>query len=494
DLLFGDAGNDSLDGGIGADTLFGGTGNDTLNLAQGDSAEGGDGDDFFRLTDLAEAETNTITLSRTWGNFNVGQWSLTVSKGGCTSTRYFAVDISPNTSFTGDVNVCVGEAIDLTAVENNATYEWKKGTTVVSTAKQFYKASAVLADAGTNYTLKVTKAGCTATSAPFTISVVNPPSTGLTVTGSTVDPGHDATITVNSTQNGVTYNVYKNDVYVTSGVGTGGNIVITIPAANLEVGNNLFVVKADNGNCEISLSSTATIVVRTPGFTISAISGNTTEAGGTATFTVVLKTQPTADVTLPISSSDLTEGTVSTASLTFTSANWNVAQTVTVTGVDDYIVDGNISYTINIGPATSSDTYYNGIDPADINLLNIDNDVAGVNVSPTSGLTTTEAGGTATFTMRLTAQPAANVTITLTSSNTAEGTVNPTSVTFTSANWNTNQTITITGVDDQVDDGDVVYTIITSNTSSTDPVFNNIAVADVTVTNTNNDVAGIVVN
>jgi gliding motility-associated-like protein len=434
------------------------------------------------------------TLSRTWGNFSPGAWSLTVVKDGCTSTRNFTVDISPNTSFTGDVNVCVGEAIDLTAVENNATYEWKKGSTVVSTTKQFYKASAVLADAGTNYTLKVTKAGCTYTSAPFTISVVNPPSTGLTVTGSTVDPGHDGTITVNSTQSGITYNVYKNDVYVASGVGTGGNLVITIPAANLQVGNNLFVVKANNGNCEIPLSSSATIVVREPGFTISAISGNTTEAGGTATFTVVLKTQPTANVTLPISSSDLTEGTVSTASLTFTPANWNVAQTVTITGVDDYIVDGNITYTINIGPATSSDTYYNGIDPADINLLNIDNDVAGVNVSPTSGLITTEAGGTATFTMRLTAQPAANVTITLSSSNLAEGTVSPTSVTFTPVNWNTNQTVTVTGVDDQIDDGDVVYTIVTSNTSSTDPVFNNIVVPDVTVTNTNNDVAGILVN
>ncbi len=442
----------------------------------------------------ATTKSTTQTLNLTWGNFNPGQWSLTVSKGGCVSTRYFTVEISPNTTFTGDVNVCVGEEINLSAVENNASYEWKKGTTVVSTAKQFYKASAVLADAGTNYTLKVTKAGCTATSAPFTISVVNPPSTGLTVTGSTVDPGHNGTITVNSTQNGVTYNVYKNNVYVTSGVGTGGNIVITIPAANLQVGNNVFVVKANNGNCEIPLNSTATIVVREPGFTISAISGNTTEAGGTATFTVVLKTQPTANVTLPISSSDLTEGTVSVALLTFTPANWNVAQTVTVTGVDDYIVDGNISYTINIGPSSSADTYYNNIDPADITLLNLDNDVAGVNVNPTSGLTTTEAGGTATFTMRLTAQPAANVTITLSSSNTSEGTVSPTSVTFTPANWNTNQTITVTGVDDQVDDGNVVYTIITSNTSSTDPIFNNINVPDVTVTNINNDVAGIVVN
>ena len=51
-------------------------------------------------------------------------------------------------------------------------------------------------------------------------------------------------------------------------------------------------------------------------------------------------------MTIALSSSDTTEGTVSPTSLTFTSANWNMAQTVTVTGVDDAIVDGNVAYTI----------------------------------------------------------------------------------------------------------------------------------------------------
>ncbi len=433
------------------------------------------------------------TLSKTWGSFNPGQWSLTVSKGGCTSTRNFTVEIAPNTSFSGDANVCVGEPIDLSANEYNASYVWRKGTTVISTSKQYYKASATLSDSGNDYTLEVTKAGCNGTSAPFTISVVNPPSPGIVVNGSTVDPGHDGTITVSSSETGITYNVYKNDVYVTSGVGTGGNITITVPSSYLEIGENTFVVKADNGNCEIALYYIAKITVRTPGFTISAISGNTTEGGGTATFTVVLKTQPTANVTLPISTSDATEGTVSPANLTFTSSNWDTHQTVTVTGTDDYLVDGNITYTINIGTSSSSDTYYNGIDPNDITLQNIDNDAAGVYINPTS-LTTAESGTTAAFSVRLTAQPAANVTITLTSGDLTEGTINKSSLTFTTANWNTNQSVTVTGVDDEEDDGDITYLITTSNTSSTDPTFNNIAVTDVTVTNTDNDAAGILVS
>ena len=61
----------------------------------------------------------------------------------------------------------------------------------------------------------------------------------------------------------------------------------------------------------------------------------TTEAGGPATFTVVLNSRPTASVTIPLVSSMPDEGTVTPASLTFTTMNWNAPQTVTVTGVDD---------------------------------------------------------------------------------------------------------------------------------------------------------------
>ena len=60
-------------------------------------------------------------------------------------------------------------------------------------------------------------------------------------------------------------------------------------------------------------------------------------------------------MTIGLSSSDTTEGTVSPASLTFTPANWNAPQTVTVTGVNDAVDDGDIAYTIVTAPATSTD-------------------------------------------------------------------------------------------------------------------------------------------
>ena len=58
-------------------------------------------------------------------------------------------------------------------------------------------------------------------------------------------------------------------------------------------------------------------------------------------------------------------------------------------------------------------------------VTNTDNDAAGITVTPTAGLATTEAGGTATFTVVLNTQPTADVTIALSSSDTTEGTVAP---------------------------------------------------------------------
>lgn len=104
---------------------------------------------------------------------------------------------------------------------------------------------------------------------------------------------------------------------------------------------------------------------------------NTSEEGRQTSFNVALQTQPTANVTIPISSSNTAEGTVSTASLVFTSANWDVPQTVTITGADDTIVDSDAAYSIILGAASSTDPEYSAFDPADIAMVNIDNDVKG---------------------------------------------------------------------------------------------------------------------
>ena len=223
-------------------------------------------------------------------------------------------------------------------------------------------------------------------------------------------------------------------------------------------------------------------------------SASTTEAGGQSTFTVVLTTQPSANVTIPLSSSDSTEGSVSATSLTFTPANWNTPQTVTATGVNDSVDDGNVAWTVVLAAATSSDTSYNGLNASDVALTNTDDDTAGISVSAPSGTVTTEAGAAVTFTVKLDSEPVANVTISLSSGDATEGSVSPASLVFTAANWNTPQTVTATGVNDAIDDGDVAWTVVIAAAISGDASYNGLNPADVALTNTDDDTAGISVS
>ena len=227
------------------------------------------------------------------------------------------------------------------------------------------------------------------------------------------------------------------------------------------------------------------------GFTVSLKAISTTEAGGKADFTVKLKSEPTANVTFGLSSSNTAEGTVSTNSLTFTPANYNQPQTVTVTGVDDLVADGDRVYKIVTAAAVSTDANYNNLNPDDVTVTNSDNETPGITVNVKAGLTTVEDGSQANFAVVLNTKPTANVTIGLNSDNVKEGTVSTNSLTFTPANWNTPQQVTVTGVDDSIIDGDIDYKVVTAAAVSTDANYNNRDVADVSISNQDNDTAGI---
>jgi predicted extracellular nuclease len=112
-----------------------------------------------------------------------------------------------------------------------------------------------------------------------------------------------------------------------------------------------------------------------PGVTLveSGGSTNVTEDGATDTYTIVLNTQPTADVIVTIIPDSQT--TTSITALTFTPDNWNISQTVTVTAVDDDLVEGTHSSIINHS-VVSSDTNYDGINIGSVTATITDNDVA----------------------------------------------------------------------------------------------------------------------
>ncbi|MFA6127960.1 MAG: choice-of-anchor L domain-containing protein [Bacteroidales bacterium] len=141
-----------------------------------------------------------------------------------------------------------------------------------------------------------------------------------------------------------------------------------------------------------------------------------------------------------------------------------------------------------VGTKTSTSTQLNGITSFGSFAL-AQRRYPGITVTPIAGLVTTEPGGQATFSVMLKTQPSADVVIGLSSGNTAEGTVSPSSLTFTTANWGTPQTVTVTGVNDALMDGDIAYSIVTALATSTDPDYNGIDASDVSVTNTDDDSA-----
>lgn len=112
-----------------------------------------------------------------------------------------------------------------------------------------------------------------------------------------------------------------------------------------------------------------------------------------------------------------------------------------------------------------------------------------INLTPTIGLVTTEAGSTANFTAVLASQPSDAVTLNFTSDDPSEGTVIP-NITFTTTNWNTPQTVVITGVDDADDDGDIPY-IINTDVTSADSRYSTLLLPIVSVTNQDDNDPGV---
>ena len=217
----------------------------------------------------------------------------------------------------------------------------------------------------------------------------------------------------------------------------------------------------------------------------------TTESGGTATFTVKLATEPTGDVEIGVASSDTGEGTVGPSTLTFTTTSWSTAQTVTLTGVDDAAADGNRGYTVTltIDQTNTVDSNYDALSAVTVYARNRDNEF-GLAVSAVSGQATEAAGGQATFTVALRTQPTAAVTVAVASRDASEGSVSPPSLTFTggaTGNWGTAQTVTVTGVQDTTDDGTVTWAVRLDPASGDGNYDTSSVEEDVSVTTTDDD-------
>ena len=196
----------------------------------------------------------------------------------------------------------------------------------------------------------------------------------------------------------------------------------------------------------------------TPGFVFDAdpSSPATDEAGplelqelqssttNSADYTVRLASLPTQTVTATITSSDTSAVTVGQSTLTFTTTSWNTPQTVTLSAQQD---DGgaNESVTIAHSAATATSSEYTNV-TSDFTATVDDDETPAITLS-TTALTVPE-GSSADYTVQLATEPeGGSVTVAITGA--ADGiTTNPTSLTFTAANWNTARSVRVTAATD----------------------------------------------
>jgi len=198
-------------------------------------------------------------------------------------------------------------------------------------------------------------------------------------------------------------------------------------------------------------------------------------------------------------SSDLSEASVSVSSLTFSPSNWDVPQSVTVTGVNDGLGDGDQSVDIVL----SAD----GFEDVTVGVVNADNDGGpSIDVSDSSGDSSdgcptpaepddedeeeeeeeveelalacvvgfgsvvessgstvmSEGGSSDSFTFALASQPGSSVVVSVVSSDLSEASVSVSSLTFSPSNWDVPQSVTVTGVNDGLGDGDQSVNIVLS--------------------------------
>ena len=220
-----------------------------------------------------------------------------------------------------------------------------------------------------------------------------------------------------------------------------------------------------------------------------------TEGGATDSYDVVLNSQPETGTTVTITIAT-TDGQTTTTptSLLFDDTNWNVAQTVTVTAVDDAAQEGSPHTGSITHTAVSTDANYDGIGIASLTANITDNELAGVTITESGTTDVTEGGATDSYDVVLDSQPEAGKTVTITIATTdGQTTTTPTSLLFDDTNWNVAQSVTVTAVDDAAQEGSPHTGSITHTAVSTDANYDGIGIASLTANITDNELAGVTI-
>lgn len=221
------------------------------------------------------------------------------------------------------------------------------------------------------------------------------------------------------------------------------------------------------------------------GFTVS-VSGLDTVVGenaGTDAVGVRLTARPGSAVVFTVAG-EAGEIAVNPSRLTFSTTNFNVVQTVTVTGINNALATGIVPSQVTFAIATAaSNVEFRSLTARQVPVTILDDD-AGLLLSSET-LSVTEGGAPASYGIALSRQPAATVTITPAAA--SQLAISPSSLVFTAEDWQTPKTLSVTALDDLEVEDETVVTILHA-IASADNGFRLLATT-VSVTVQDNDLA-----
>ncbi|MBV6494366.1 MAG: hypothetical protein LDLANPLL_02398 [Turneriella sp.] len=209
-----------------------------------------------------------------------------------------------------------------------------------------------------------------------------------------------------------------------------------------------------------------------------------TENGQSASFTINLTKSPIGTMTIGLGSAS-GELTFSPPTINLNATNWQLLQPITITAVDDSVVQG--MRTVNIHPiVTGDDPEFLNMVFSDIPVTVTDDDTGGIAITVSSGNTTiTEDGVTDQFFVQLTAIPLQDVTVVFENPNPTRIVISPPTYALTTAAWGTTITVNVSAINDAIAQGNTTETV-TVRTVSTQSAFNNLT-APVVVNLIDND-------
>ena len=168
--------------------------------------------------------------------------------------------------------------------------------------------------------------------------------------------------------------------------GTNDRFTWNLAGLNQGVYNIKAVIEDSTSRVEVEGVATITLLPDPSTLTITSHSEAKTDEAGVAlaTYSLVLDRAPLSgqQVTLNVGVSDETEARILVNGvvrnyLQFSDQNWQEPQQIQVQGMDDCEADGNQSYSLILHPLVSGDAGYQGVDPMDIALTNLDNEKTG---------------------------------------------------------------------------------------------------------------------